>query len=258
MISFIFSNYAMNSALRWQLWDKYIRPSQWNFSLPTTKLELQDVLSQQKSDSITTNDTWWYVINHISEYIPLSVVRHGEQTAIDSVVQLHSSTTDQIYHKVQEVLSRDTTLWEEDITLSIVQHILDEELGIISDVSSATSEQQQVIEQSDDGIIKSDNLSQKMCTLRAGYTAQVLSKLWWEATTLCGNMEGEWHARNILKSPSGEKIMMDPMNPKTGQWYRFVNSTILSSSSTYDSLKNWSYTWSLTMNGNEYSMNIAA
>jgi hypothetical protein len=248
----------MNSALRWQLWDKYTTPSQWNFSLPTTKSELQKVLSQQQSDSITTNHTWWYVINHISEYIPLSVVRYWEETVIDSVVKLHSTTTDQIYNKVQEVLSRDTTLEKEDIILSILQNILDEELGIISDVSSAESEQQQAIEQSDDGIIKSKNLSQKMCTLRAGYTAQVLSKLWWEATTLCGNMEGEWHARNILKSPSGENIMMDPMNPKTGQWYRFVNSTILPLSSTYDSLKNWSYTWSLTMNGNDYSMNIAA
>jgi hypothetical protein len=258
LILFIFSKSAMNSALRLQLWDKYTTPSQWNFSLPTTKLELQDILSKQQSDSITTNHTWWYVINHISEYIPLSVVRHWEQTAIDSVVQLHSSTTDKIYNKVQETINKNTVIWQENITLSIVQTILDEELGIISDVSSAESEQQQAIEQSDNGIIKSNNLSQKMCTLRAGYTAQVLSKLWWEATTLCGNMEGKWHARNILKSPSGEKIMMDPMNPNTGQWYRFVNSTILPSSSTYDSLKNWSYTWSLKMNGNEYNMNIAA
>jgi hypothetical protein len=58
-----------------------------------------------------------------------------------------------------------------------LQDILARELGTITDISAAESEQSQAIESSETGIIASKNLSQKMCTLRAGYTAQVLSKL---------------------------------------------------------------------------------
>jgi hypothetical protein len=97
-----------------------------------------------------------------------------------------------------------------------------------------------------------------MCTMRAWYTAQVLWKLWWEATTICGNMEWEGHARNILKSPSWQTLMLDPMNPKTNQWYRCINSTPLSSLGVYERLKNGTYTSSIVMNQQTYHPWIAA
>jgi hypothetical protein len=95
-----------------------------------------------------------------------------------------------------------------------------------------------------------------MCTLRAGYTAQVLSKLWREVITVCGKMDGKWHARNILKSPSGREMIYDPMNPKMDQKnYPFVNAKDIGNNE-YNQLKNGKYIWSLMMMGHDYDFGL--
>jgi hypothetical protein len=225
----------------------------------TTKQKIVDVLNVQDDNTIKSNTQWWYTINHKSDYIPLSITQHWDSTAIDSIVHLDTHITDTIINKINNQLKK---LWIQDdnqknhMILSLLQQELDHELGIISNISEAESEQTHAIRNSD-GIVHAKNISNKMCTMRAWYTAQVLWKIWWEATTICGNMEWEWHARNVIKSPSWDSIMIDPMNPKTDTWYRFVNSTPLSIW-IYERLKDGTYTWSLIMNQNTYNMNIAA
>lgn len=225
----------------------------------TTKQNIVDVLNAQDDNSIKNNTQWWYSINHTSHYIPLSIIKEWNTTAIDSIVHLDKHITDTI---ITEITTELKEWWIKDnnqkshMILSLLQEKLDHELWIISNISKAEAEQTHVINNSD-GIVHSKNISNKMCTMRAWYTAQVLWKLWWEATTICGNMEWEWHARNIVKSPLWEIIMVDPMNPKTDKWYRFVNSTPLPIW-VYERLKDGTYTWSLIMNQNTYNMNIAA
>lgn len=229
------------------------------FHLPTTKPELAEVLSQEKSDIMSVNKQWWLVIKGESKHIVSSTVQQDGETLIDSAMELDPAMISNIEHKLQKEIS---WLWfddpyrKEDHTLQSLQHILAQELGTISNISSAEAEQSQAIATSETGIIKSKNLSQKMCTLRAGYTAQVLSKLWRETTTLCGQMDKEWHARNILKSPSGQMIMYDPMNPKIDQNYPFINSDTLSSDQ-YNKLKNGSYLWPIIMNNHTYELGLS-
>ena len=50
--------------------------------------------------------------------------------------------------------------------LSLLQQELDHELGIISNISEAESEQTHAIRDSD-GIVHAKNISNKMCTMRA-------------------------------------------------------------------------------------------
>lgn len=229
------------------------------FYLPTTKPELAQVLSQEKSDIINVNKQWWLVIKGESKHIISSTIQQGGETLIDSAMELDPTMTSNIYNKLQKEID---WLWfndpitKEDHILQSLQHILTSELGIISDISSAESEQSHAIATSETGIIKSKNLSQEMCTLRAGYTAQVLTKLWREATTLCGRMDGEWHARNILKSPSGETMMVDPMNPKMDQNYPFINRLNLNTNE-YHQLKHGYYPWSIEMNKHKYEVGLS-
>ena len=249
----------MNSTMRWKLWEWHTSsPSLWSFSLHTTKPELAQVLSQEKPNTMIANNNGWLVIKGESKHIVSSTVQQGGETLIDSAMELDPVMTSNIYYKLQKNIS---WLWfddpyrKEDHILQSLQHILTSELGIISNISSAEAEQSQAIATSETGIIKSKNLSQKMCTLRAGYTAQVLNKLWREATTLCGHMDGKWHARNILKSPSGQMIMYDPMNPKMDQQYPFINSINLSSNQ-YHQLKKWQYIWPIVMNNHTYKLGL--
>lgn len=228
------------------------------FGILTTKPELAEVLSQEKSDTITINKKGGLVITWESNHIVSSTVRYDGETLIDSAMELDPAMTERIYHTLQKEITWlwfDDPLIKEDHILQSLQYILTTELGIISNISLAEDEQSQAIASSDTGIIKSKNLSQKMCTLRAGYTAQVLSKLWRETTTLCGSMDWQWHARNILKSPSGQKMMFDPMNPKMNQQYPFINSINLSSDQ-YNQLKNGNYIWPIVMNKHTYELGL--
>jgi len=216
------------------------------FHLPTTKPELAQVLSQEKPNTMIANNNGWLVIKGESKHIVSSTVQQGGETLIDSAMELDPVMTSNIYYKLQKNIS---WLWfddpyrKEDHILQSLQHILTSELGIISNISSAEAEQSQAIATSETGIIKSKNLS------------QVLNKLWREATTLCGHMDGKWHARNILKSPSGQMIMYDPMNPKMDQQYPFINSINLSSNQ-YHQLKKWQYIWPIVMNNHTYKLGL--
>ena len=228
-----------------------------NFASKVTRPELAKVLSEEKSDTMSVNKQWGLVIKEQSKYIPMSVTSYDGETVIDSVVELDPNLTNTIATLLKKEISwltTNDTATKEYQTLDHLQQILQQELGTITDISSAESEQSNAIHNSETGIIKSTQLSQKMCTLRAGYTAQVLKQLWRKVTTLCGHMDGEWHARNILKSPSGQKLMYDPMNPSIEQWRPFVN--MLKIDSEYEQIKNGTYRWLIKMNGHNYNMGM--
>lgn len=228
-----------------------------SFHLPTTKPELAEVLSQERSDTMSVNKKGGLVIKGESKHIVSSTVKQDREILIDSAMELDPTMTSNLYNKLQKEiawLTTNDTATKEDQTLNRLQHILADELGVISNISAAESEQSQAIAASETGIIKSKHLSQKMCTLRAGYTAQVLNKLWRETTTLCGLMDSQWHARNILKSPSGQKLMYDPMNPSIAQWRPFVN--ILDISNQYENIKNGQYLWPIEMHKHKYELGL--
>lgn len=236
-----------------------------SFFVNTKKPELLQLLSEQQNKdktSITSTHQWWYTISSTSDHIPLSIIASSDKkhTAIDSVVQLDSTTSNKIYDDVQSQLTTASIQDEkhkESLTLSLVQSVLDDQLGIIENTSSAESEQQSAITTSSSGIIDSNQLSQKMCTMRAGYMMKVLAKLGWEVYTICGTLEQQGHAWIIARSPSGDTYMIDPMNPLTHTSYRSVNSTTITAS-LFTQLKEGTYTRPITMNEQKYILGMVA
>lgn len=246
-------------AIRWWLYPIAWSKTFTNLTIQATKTEVARVLWAEQPDIIQQGKKWWMTVQAKSKYIPMSVQQTDTITAIDSVVELDPQITYKITHKLNELLSQQRFINDtvkHDRTLSLLQHILIEELGSITNISSAEAEQKQAINNSDTWIIKSQQLQQKMCTLRAWYSAQVLNNLWREATTLCGSMGDSWHARNLLKSPSWKHLIFDAMNPQMHQWYPFVNSLDISSSE-YNSRLTAKEPRIITMAGHPYSLSLA-